>query len=407
MLFKKINIRHVFLVSGVLSLVISYTFLWIRMITNPVERTGSDFIAFYTAGTIATQDGARYVYDPLYQQDVQQEQVGFELIRGQVLLYNHVPYLIPLLRLIVTPNYVASFIRWLLVLLIIYLSGISLLVFFLKQEWKLNFPSVIMGLCLLTFFPLFISILNGQDTGFIFLGIVLWIYGLFRKKDWLAGFGLALSTIRPHIAILLAFPYLFQRNKVFLSFIVNSFVLVIISSLLIGLGGMQNFIDILLISASGEWFGIKESEMVNLLGILIRLFPAFDKDAFRFLGWIIYGLALVGLCIFMNRRFMKQEHYTGITVLVALVAVPHLHYHDLTLLIFPVISALMLSVSNRVIKSENAPLLILGISLVFMMGFISVNVQYNLPAILMGLLAVVLIWPGVMRFKRKAANLPG
>lgn len=104
---KRIDFRRVFVIAGLTTLVIIYAKLWARMITNPAERTGSDFIHFYAARIIAQDWGAAHVYDLELQQNVEQKQVGFVLAPGQVLPFNHVPYLILILSGIVNGNYVA------------------------------------------------------------------------------------------------------------------------------------------------------------------------------------------------------------------------------------------------------------------------------------------------------------
>lgn len=45
----RINIRRIFVLAGILSLGLSYSLLWARMITTPREYTGTDFVAFYSA----------------------------------------------------------------------------------------------------------------------------------------------------------------------------------------------------------------------------------------------------------------------------------------------------------------------------------------------------------------------
>lgn len=59
------NLRRIFIIAGIISLAISYVGIWFRLINDPVERTGSDFIAFYSAGRITKSEGAPRVYDPI------------------------------------------------------------------------------------------------------------------------------------------------------------------------------------------------------------------------------------------------------------------------------------------------------------------------------------------------------
>lgn len=364
------------------------------MITNPEERSGADFIAFYAAGTVAKREGTQSVYDLLNQQAIQQEQVGFQLVSGQVLLYNHVPFLIPILQILVTPDYAASFSRWAFVLLMLYVVGAFSIVSLFIEDSDRKIPRILLGLSILTFFPLFVSILIGQDTAFLFLGASLWTYGLLRKKDWVAGLGLALTIVRPHLALLFALPFLFRRRKVLWGFLAGSIVLGLISFLLLGMEGTRDFIDLLLISAGGDWYGMKEAEMFNLLGSLFRLFPAADASMIRIIGWFIFGIAIVGLCVFWVRHKAGDERYLGIATIIALISVPHLHYHDLTLLLLPIVGILIINLRVGIIQPAHTTIFPLAISLVLLLGMVISPLKFILPYLVMIGLLVVLFYQG-------------
>ena len=168
--------RRTLIIAGVTSLFLSYLGIWSRFINDPAERTGSDFIAFYTAGRIAQNQGAEYVYDPRLQQEVQQEEVGFPLAPGQVLLYNHLPFLIPLLRMVVSADYVASFYRWVTFLLTLYVAGVIVLSRVLREMAIDRAPVFLTTIGALLFLPLFFSLINGQYTAILFLGTAVWVY---------------------------------------------------------------------------------------------------------------------------------------------------------------------------------------------------------------------------------------
>lgn len=102
----------------------------------------------------------------------------------------------------------------------------------------------------LTFFPLFVSLLPGQDTALLFLGACLWLVGLLMGRDGLAGSGLALMTVRPHITVILAFPFLFKNKKEFGWFCLGAGVLSTISLLILGVERMRSIINILFITSA-------------------------------------------------------------------------------------------------------------------------------------------------------------
>jgi hypothetical protein len=372
-------LHRVFVLTGIISLFASYLGLWIRFINDPIERTGSDFIAFYSAGRVAQDKGYSRVYDPLLQQAVQEEQVGFRLVKGQVLLYNHLPFLVPVLRFLVNPDYVHSFYRWVLLLVAFYI--VSLIMLSKSLPDSETDPRIVWltALGAFLFLPLFFSLMNGQDTAFLFLGVALWLYGLISKRETLSGLGLSLTLVRPHISLVLALPMLFSYRKVFMGYILGSVSLAILSLLIVGVQGVQQYINILLISAGGEWHGMKEEAMFNLIGLLTRTMPGLGAENIRILGWIIYGMTILGLTFLWAKRKNLPANLIGLTVILTLFTVPHLHFHDLTLLLIPMYELSRLG--N--LKKSAATVLPISVSLLFLLSNLSVFWQYTTPYLVM------------------------
>ncbi|HMD82306.1 MAG TPA: glycosyltransferase family 87 protein [Anaerolineales bacterium] len=395
---EKSGVRRILIIAGSVSLFVSYLGIWVRMISDPVERTGADFIHFYSAGRIAQSQGAPYVYDLSLQQKVQEEQVGFSLVPGQVLPYNHIPYLIPILRTIATTSYIDSFYRWDSIMLLLYIGGVIILSGLLKQSSLNRGSIVISAIGSILFLPVFVSLLNGQDTAFLFVGAAIWMYGLVSGKEFLAGAGLSLTTVRPHIALILALPMLFRHRKVFLAFALSAGGLALLSVLILGMNGVQDFIDVLLITAGGEWYGTKQFAMFNLIGLLTRTFPWLEADTIRTFGWTIYGMMTIFLCIFWARTKDLKTGRIGLTVILALFSVPHLHFHDLTLLLIPIYDLVRLSKQDSHLKTSIATTLPVAISLILLLSNVSPFLQYSVPYFIMLALA---IWP--LYAKRQSA----
>src|SRR3972149_4511659 len=153
---KSPGLLRIFFIASISSLLISYLALWVRFINDPVERTGSDFIAFY-------------------------------------------------------------------------ITGFMLLSRLLKDAGVDSRMTQLAGIGSFLFLPLFFSLMNGQDTAFLFLGAAIWMYGLFSGKETVAGLGLSLTTIRPHIALILALPMLFSHRKVFWGVVLGAGLLAVFS----------------------------------------------------------------------------------------------------------------------------------------------------------------------------------
>ena len=378
---------RIFIIAGIVSLFVSYFGIWIQFISDPVERTGADFIHFYSAGRIAQIEDAAQVYDLSLQQKFEEQQVGFPLAPGQVLPYNHLPFLIPILQTIVSTDYVNSFYRWITMMVILFITGIIILGRILTESGMDRKSIFLVSIGSFLFLPLFFSLMNGQDTAFLFLGAVIWMYGLLTKREMIAGLGLSLTMVRPHIALILAMPMLFSYRKAFMGFAIGSGILALISFLIIGMEGTREFINIILISAGGEWYGMKQYAMYNMIGLLMRTLPWLQSAMIRTIGWIIYGVTIIALCIFWARSKGLKGGKIGLTITLALFAVPHLHFHDLTLLLIPIYELIRPSTENARLKTSIATVLPIAISLILLLGNISPLLQYTFPYLIMIALA--------------------
>jgi glycosyl transferase family 87 len=393
---RTLNLRRIFIIAGIVSLLASYTGIWIRMINDPVERTGSDFIHFYSAGRIAQRHGTAHVYNLALQHEFEEEQVGFRFSQQQVLPYNHLPFLIPILQITVGADYVSSFYRWVLIMMLIYVVGITLFGHIFKQARIEQGSVLIAAMGSLLFLPFFFSLMNGQDTAFLFLGTAVWVYGLISGKQMISGVGLSLTTVRPHIALILSLPMLFYNRKVFLGFILGSGILAMVSFLILGTQGTREFIDILLLSATGEGYGVKPEAMFNMIGLLTRILPGLTTDTIRLIGWIVYGITIIGLCILWGKNKNLQNGRIGLTVTLALFVAPHLNFHDLTLLLIPIYEIMRTSRETGILKTPIAIVLPIAISLLLLISNISPYLQYTTPYLLMLALA---LYPFYQNFK--------
>jgi len=384
---QRINYRSSLVAAGLIALTVIYAALWVKMISNPAERSGADFIAFYAAGRISLTGKFPEVYIPQAQQAVEEGVLGFPITAEEVNPFVHPPFILPVLALIALLSYVWAFHLWAIFLLVLYFVGAIFLIRTVlhARERKMLFASVVL------FFPAFFSILNGQDSALLLLGASLWLYGLLSKHDRLAGIGLALTTIRPHIALLLAVPFLFKQRKVWWWFLAGAAGLAVFSIMLIGIRGTENFLRILSISASGEGYKINEFAMVNFLGMLRRLFPGVLPETARFAAWLIYAAALISLCAVWQRSKEIGEKQAGLAVLVALFAAPHLHYHDLVLLLIPIFCVMVLTERRSLLKRETAALFPLGASWLLVVSNFLPMLKFSIPYIF-GAMLIAALW---------------
>ncbi len=370
------------------------------MINNPSGRTGADFITFYSAGRIMLAGDRAEVYNPQAQITEEESILGFSILPKDLNPFVHPPFILPILALVALLPYIWGFHAWAILLYILY--GINAFIL-LRTVTQPKEQKILLGGIFL-FFPAFVSVLNGQDSAILLLGASLWMYGLLYEDDRLAGIGLALTTIRPHVALVLALPFLFNRRKVWWWFLAGAAGLALFSILLIGIKGAVNFVNILQISASGEGYKTNEPAMLNLLGSLRRGFPFVSPDIFRFTSWIIYICAIALLCVVWLRSKRIYEKQIGLAVVVALFAAPHLHYHDLVLVLIPIICLVSIVIKRGILTSSTISCLPMAISwLLFASNFLAI-LKFSIPYLLEAWLIFALWFPDAI-FLRKAKKI--
>lgn len=310
-----------------------YIQLWSSLVKDAALNS-MDFVSLYAAGIVAKTHGLVNTYDVELQQSVQAQIVGPGFMPSDTLMFNHPPYLLPVLLKITSDDYPLSYVLWSAVLLILVGIGMVFVVRALIAQGFSRKHAWLMGVVGALYYPVFLSILKGQDSALMLLGVSIWMYALTVRRDTLAGMGLSLATIKPHIAVVMAIPFLFTRRRVWWGFCLGVLVLLGYSVLLVGLEGMRDLVDILLVSAGGEDFGLNQAHMFNLLGFLLRTFPGIDPGLARNISWGVFVLSIAGLCYLWKKAGDSLPYrYLGLAVVVSLFVSPHLHFHDLSLLI--------------------------------------------------------------------------
>ncbi len=368
-----------------------YAALMTAYVRMPGKLEGADFLTYYSVGRVAAEHGLSRVYDLDLAAAAQAETAGVPPGAQQVLPPNHPPFLYPFLALLARLPYRAAYFGYALLLYALAFAALPALARALKQSgWlPVHVGATVMGILL--FEPFFMSVLKGQDSALLLLGGLLWLSGFVRENDRLAGLGLALTLIRPQIALLLAALFLFRRREIFGWFLVGAITLGLYSFLQVGLQGALDYLHILTLSAGGEGYGMEETAMFNLVGLLRRLAAGPDPQTVRALGWGVYAAALLGVtALGAVVREMRLRHL-ALTVSLALFAVPHLHYHDLTLLLVPLLGVGMAGLTAGRLRVAAAAALPMGVSLLLLFAELWDPARYTFPYLLMAILPLV-VW---------------
>jgi hypothetical protein len=190
----RLNKRAIFFALVILSQVFLYGLRWQKS-----DPTTSDFIYFYVVGRLYESGQNPYDLD-------RQCRAQAALRSGDCAGYAHTPILLPLLALLFNDDFHVSYWRWAVFQLVLLAICVWLLYlvsrnFFASLQCCV-FPPVIGGL------------LIANDTIFILTAILGWAVLMLRKNDLWAGIVLALTILKPHLALPLAIPLLFVRPKV-------------------------------------------------------------------------------------------------------------------------------------------------------------------------------------------------
>lgn len=343
-----------------------------------------DFVSLYSAGRLARAGEYERLYDLEAQAGIQRQVVGSD--EYSPLIFNHPPYFVPRLAAISVEDYVTAYILWTLArLAILVLCAILIFILLRGSGWETGPAMLGMAGCLL-FFPIFISLLGGQDTVFTLVGLLIWMLALLKGNDISAGLGLALATLSPTIAGALALPLLAARRRAGLWFLAGMAGLAAYSLWLVGVQGIEGFIRLLGISSQAQSYGFNRSGMYNLLGILTRNVPLLDPELVRRIVWGAAFLSILTLCIWW---WKQREHlgirHIGIAALVVTFTSPHLNLHALSVLLLPML-ALMTILWDRGHRTS-ALLFIPVVSTALMLIFIvapdfSYAASYALMAVL-------------------------
>jgi len=186
------------------------------------------------------------------------------------------------------------------------------------------------GAALLAFAPVVQSLQATQSTPLLLLGVLLWVLLLSEGKDFWAGAALALALVKPHLAIALGLPLIVVNRKAFLGFVCGSVVIGAYSLALVGPEGIRGMLSITQTMATTDGYFVRRELMFNLAGFLNRAGLSLA------IVWPAYfiGIAIISV---LWRRFGLRLQTIGPAVVIALFLAPHLHLHDLTLLIIPML----------------------------------------------------------------------
>src|ERR1700682_1194160 len=158
-----------------------------------------DFTIFYSAGQIVRQGMGHHLYDEAVEWRVQHEVAPNVASRKAALPYMHAPYEVLVFLPLSFFSYGKAYVLWNLANLAI----LAALPFLLKPHLPAlqDYRSALWTLSFLAFFPVFLTMLEGQDIILLLLFYTL-AFGALKKNAWFAaGCWLALGLFRFQLVV--------------------------------------------------------------------------------------------------------------------------------------------------------------------------------------------------------------
>ncbi len=344
-----------------------------------------DFVSFYAAAKLMRTD--RYALYDLEQQRLVQYPI--DPSRGEwVLPYFYPPFFAVILLPLAWLPFSLAFVTMTLVNLALLVASIKILI----QKLRLN-PQQSSCLIFATFcnYGVYYGLLEGQTSFIALLLLVLYVTASDRPASGWAGIWSGLLCFKPQLALAPLIVLICRRRWVALALAIGVVgCLGLVSLYIIGLGGLDSYLSVSRLGMTGEAvLPIKRPEqperMHNLRALAYFLFAV----PWRFYFWSVSTVGVMLLVVLICRAHdgvdgISLRQWASILVAMILVA-PHLHDHDLTLLILPL--AFYLKRAGDVVR----PAVAFSFVGVCLLSLINAAAYPHLPPLLPFVLVIYLI----------------
>lgn len=299
-----------------------------------------DFTIYFTAGTMVRRGLGRELYDDAKQLGIQREFSSLGANRSGLLPFNHPPFEALLFVPLTYFSYRTAYFLWCAVNLTI----LATLPVMLRPHIPLlgRLPAPLWTLATLAFLPVFIALLQGQDSILLLLIYVLTFVELKTERFASAGACLAFGLFKFHLVLpllallLIREQQVARQRKMLLGFVGIAALLLVISIAIVGIPQIASYPRYVLglesTLASGA---IQPSDMPNLRGLLYLIAPGLPH-----LNWLIILLSAI---VFLIAAWLARSYDSGtrglvfsLLVLTAVLVSYHCLEHDLSILALPV-----------------------------------------------------------------------
>jgi hypothetical protein len=317
---------------------------WLSIVSGDLK--GPDFYSFYSGAKLFVTRGGSAVYDLALQREIQIQVTSQPFDRFIVLPYFHPPYYTLLIAPLGYLSYRQAYVAMGVFNVILVAALIVLLI---RSSLRIHGRTAIVATALIAgFFPLFVTILQGQSDLVVLLPLaaayVAWARG---RLGW-AGIFTALALSKPQLLLLL--PVLFLARRAWRALAGFAAVLLALGAVSVAGLGLAPVVGYL--KALGAWaiggslptngqLAYTDPAVYSLKNILQAL-PGGTTTA---LVLLLLLLALAALSL--SWRPDKPRLDFALAVAASLVLSPHQNVHDLALLVIPGIALADLALAGE------------------------------------------------------------
>lgn len=329
-------------VAGLLAMVVIHAALFWAL-RQQVWEGYSDLASFYGAGRILRSGLGHKLYDFQTQWDVQRSFSPGVTIRHSPLSYNHAPFEAWIFAALAGFSYDTAYVIWATVNLAMLAIIAGLLRKYLPGGHGLAFTFLV----LLAFFPVFVALLQGQDSILLLLIYVLAFQNFKSGRNFLAGVFLGLGLFKVHLVLPLLTILVLQKHlRILAGFTVSAIALFLVS---LGTVGWNNVIHypqyVWRLNQHHDLGAITPRLMPNLRGLLEGFMDG--RIPRPYVTALVMGIsiALVLLVAAAWRRTGSRPSISpsskdlgfSLAVLTVVLVSYHLYVYDATLLVLPAI----------------------------------------------------------------------
>ena len=301
---------------------------------------GVDFRSFYAAGRILLDGEGARLYDVSTQYAWQSQLVEMEDL-AQALVFFNPPFVVLPLALIALCPFPIAYLIWAVINALL-LGLIGYLALELLEDAP-RWVSYLSVAATVFFLPAIVTLLQGQLSFLLVLGVLLSMRAFRADADFEGGLWMALLLVKPQLAAIPLLALLWQRRwRAVYGMTVAGAFCALLSAIAVGWSGLSGWLDLMLRAVGwGDQFGIHPERMYTWRGALYRMLGEEQAGAITG-GWLAGAGLTVLLLLWAWRRRAGGDSTAfdvqwALLVFVMLFASPHAYLHDLSLLLVPLV----------------------------------------------------------------------